>query len=285
MKKSKYLVYVLSLIALMIYLSSCNSCNQKDKGIVFVDADSLDIDSVFNKKDKGFIALSKGPVWKTWKKLHKACMENEFFKNPTYLGLSNTVDLGSVYSKSGDVLQWDFNKLFSDEDRKKVMNFGQPQPCTYTEQLTVDFEAFIATELPTAGIEAELSTAIKNQKDISVKIDNWQIDNIVLGELKLLLDNATDPKVIQFRQDLLEKKLIMVSQTARINGFSSIINLNTEISASLEAKLKEGIVKNIGNTEAKIKFGYSSAKQIKVTSQGSFVVFVEFIKAKRVNEK
>ena len=88
---------------------------------------------------------------------------------------------------------------------------------------------------------------------------------------------------MQLKKDLLEKKLIMVSQAARINGFSSIINLNTEISASLEAKLKEGIVKNIGNTEAKVKFEYSSAKQIKVTSQGSFVVFVEFIKAKKIN--
>lgn len=283
MTKSKFLIAILSIATLVTCLTSCNSCNQKDKGIEFVEADSLDIDSAFNKSDEKFITFSKGPVWNTWKKLHKACMENAFFRNPTYLGLSNTVDLGSVYSKSGDVLEWDFNKLFSDQDRKKVINSGQPQPCSYTEQLTVDFEAFIATELPTAGIDGELSTAIKNQKDISVKIDNWQIDNIVKGELKILLDNSTDPKVMQFKKDLLEKKLIMVSQAARINGFSSIINLNTEISASLEAKLKEGIVKNIGNTEAKVKFEYSSAKQIKVTSQGSFVVFVEFVKAKKIN--
>jgi hypothetical protein len=227
--------------------------------------------------------FSKGPVWKTWKKMHNACLENKFFKNPTYLGLSNTVDLGSVYSKSGDVLEWDFNKLFSEEDRKKVINSGQPQPCEYTEQLTINLETFIATELPTAGVEGELSAAIRNKKDISVKIDNWQIDNLVKRELKILLDSSTDSKVVLFKKDLMEKKLIIVAQAARINGFSSVINLNSEISAILEAELKKGIVKNIGNTNAKVKFEYSSSKQIKVTSQGSFVVFVEFIKTQRVD--
>lgn len=284
MTKPILLIAILLIATLTTCLTSCNSWNQKEKGYEFVEADSLDIDTAFNKSDEKFLAFSKGPVWNTWKKLHNACMENAFFRNPTFLGLSNTVDLGSVYSKSGDILEWDFNKLFNEQDRKKVINSGQPQPCSYTEQLTVDFEAFIATELPTVGIDGELSTAIRNQKDISVKIDNWQIDNLVKAELKNLVNNSTDPKVQQFKKDLTEKKLIIVSQAARINGFSSIINLNTDISASLKVELDKGIIKNIGNTEAKVKFEYSSARQIKVTSQGSFVVFVDFIKAKRVNE-
>jgi len=281
MKKSKLIFTILSITTFAICL---NSCNPKDKGIEFVDAEQTNIDSALNLATEKFAFASKGPVWETWNKLHNACLKNEFFKHPTYLGVSSTVDLGSVYSKTGDVLEWDFNKLFSDTDRKKVINSGQPQPCTYSEQLKVDFEAFIATELPSTGIDGELSTAIRNQKDISVKIDNWQIDNLVKAELKNLINNSTDPKVQQFKKDLTEKKLIIVSQAARINGFSSIINLNTDISASLKVELEKGIIKNIGNTEAKVKFEYSSARQIKVTSQGSFVVFVDFIKAKRVNE-
>ena len=284
MIKLKHTTAVLFISFLTSLFVSCNTNNKKDNGFEFVEVDSLGVDSVFNKSEMEFIKLSKGAVWKTWKKLHNECIQNDFFKKPTYLGISSTVDLGSVYSKSGDILEWDFNKLFNDQDRKKVINSGQPQPCTYTEQLKIDFEAFIASELPMTGIDGELSIAIKNQKDISVRIDNWQIDNIVKGELKSLLDSSTDPKVAKFKKDLLEKKMIMVSQVARINGFSSVINLKREISASLEAKLKEGIVKNIGNTEAKIKYEYSSSKQIKVTSQGSFVVFVEFVKTKKIKD-
>lgn len=277
MKKLKPLIAILSTTTIALCLTACNSCNQRAKDYEFVEVESIDFDT----QNEKFTELTRGAVWDTWKKLHKQCMVNAFFKKPTYLGLSNTVDLGSVYSKSGDILEWDFNKLFSDEDRKKVINFGQPQTCSYTEQIKVNFEAFIATELPNVGVDGELSTAIKNSKDISAKIDNWQVDNLVKGEFKILLDNSTDPKVIQFRKDLLEKNLIIVSQAARINGFSSIINLETEISASLAASLKEGIVRNIGNTEAKVKFEYSSSKQVKVTSQGSFVVFVEFIKTRK----
>lgn len=283
MKSHNLLLTVFCLATMAIALSSCDSCNNKKESYEFVTADDSDVDSAFQSNKAMFMIASKGPVWETWKKLHNACMQDEFFKKPKYLGISNTVDLGSVYSKSGDVLEWDFNKLFSAQDRKKVINSGQPQPCTYTEQLKVDFEAFIATELPSTGIDDELSTAIRNQKDISVKIDNWQIDNLVKGELKIILDASTDPKIQQFKSDLINKNLIMVAQAARINGFSSIINLNTDISASLKAELEKGIIKNIGNSEAKVKFEYSSARQIKVTSQGSFVVFVEFINAKRVN--
>lgn len=282
MRKSNLLNAFLGTAIVAFCLTSCNSCNQKEAGYELVEADSLDVAPIIARQDEGAMKLTKGPVWDTWKKLHKACMENQFFKKPVYLGLSNTVDLGSVYSRSGEILQWDFNKLFSEQDRKKVITFGQPQPCSYTEQLKVNFEAFIATEIPNVGVDGELSTAIRNQKDISVKIDNWQIDRIVNRELKILLDASTDPKVAAFRKDLQESKVIMVSQAARINGFTSVINLNSEISASLEAKLKEGIVKNIGNTEAKIRFEYSTAKQIKVTSLGNFVVFVEFIKGKKV---
>ncbi|WP_398452183.1 hypothetical protein AB3466_14025 [Sphingobacterium thalpophilum] len=282
MKKPDVLIAIFIASIIVINFTSCGSQQQKKNQYEFVEADSLDIQSVLKPPQRESLTF-KGAVWDTWNKLHKSCMQNTFFKRPTYLGLSNTVDLGSVFSKSGDILEWDFGKLFNDQDRKKVINTGQPQPCSYTEQLKVDFQAFIATELPSTGIEGELSAAIKNQKDISVKIDNWQIDRIINGELKFLLDSSTDPKVLQFKKDLLEKNLIMISQVARINGFSSIINLNSEMSAELQAKLKEGITKNIGNTEARIKFGYSSAKQIIVVSQGSFIVFAEFIKVKKIN--
>ncbi len=281
MKKSKLYIATLGVIVITTFIIYYN---QKREEIEFIGVKTDEINSVLTNHNKIFSIFSKGPVWETWNKLHNACLKNEFFKHPTYLGISNTVDLGSVYSKSGDVLEWDFNKLFNGDERKKVINFGQPQPCTYSEQLKVDFETFIATELPSTGIDGELSTAIRNQKDISVKIDNWQIDNLVVKELKNLINNSTDPKIQQFKNDLTNKNLIIVSQAARINGFSSIINLNNDISAALKVELEKGIIKNIGNTEAKVKFEYSSIRQIKVTSIGSFIVFVDFIKAKRVNE-
>lgn len=267
------------LTAFSISLTSCDWFGRINKGIVF---EAVSAESLLSQENKSL--LGKGPVWETWSKLHKACLTSQFFKKPTYLGLSNTVDLGSIYSKDGRVLKWDFKKLFSDTERRRVINSGQPQPCSYTEQLAVDFQSFISTELPTAGFEGELSTAIRNTKDISVNIDNWQIDNLVTGELKHLLTNPSTPQQREFKEDLLSNRLLIVAQAARVNGFSALINLQNDVSTNLEAELKKGLVKNLGNTEAEIKFTYVSARQIKVTSRGTFNVFVEFVRANRVNE-
>lgn len=251
----------------------------KITGFEMVDVSAVDFSVGAMEK---FPTLFKGAVWKTWDRLHNACIKNTFFKNPTYLGISSTVDLGSVYNKSGSILEWDFNKLFSEEERKQIINYGQPQNCTYSEKLTVDFDAFIASEIPNAGVEGELSAAIKSSKDISVKIDNWQIDNLIKNELLALVNASNDPKVKLYKEQLSENNHILVSQVCRINGFSTVINLEKDISASLEAELKNEIIQRIGNTEAKVKFGYASSKQIKVTSQGSFIVFVEFVKTKKM---
>lgn len=271
--------YVLTLMMTVVF----SACNGQSNTIAFEEVDETEVDSIFNSSDTTAFIASKGPLWKTWEGLHKACLKAEFFKKPVYMGISSTVDLGSVYNNSGKVLQWDFARLFNDQERKQVIKEGIPTTCAESETITTDFEALISSELPSAGIEGELSTAIKKSKNITAKIDSWQLDYLVLGELKSLLDTAKSPKVQQFKDDLTKNRYIIATKVARINGFSSIIETESDISMSLKAELENGVIRNIGDSSAKVKYEYASARQIKVSTIGSFLVFAEFMKAKKVN--
>ena len=243
--------------------------------------DSLAIPNAMEQpNDKEISILAKGELWKTWEKLHTECIQNEFFKNPIYLGISNNVDLGSVFSKSGETLEWDISKLLTAEQRLQIINSTkQSRSCSYIKQPKFDFETFMATELSTLGIDAQLSHVIRRSKNIAVRIDKWQIDRLILAELRYLLDTTKDAKLLRFKNDLETKKLILVNDVARIDGFSTLIDLETEMSSELKAGLKKGVIKNIGNTEAKLRFSYETSKQIKVTSEGSFIVFAEMVRA------
>src|ERR1043165_5335232 len=277
MKTTGSLAAIICIAAIFLFNGCCMRCPR----IEFVPLDVLDIKEINAFQAKNFTTMG-GAVEQTWRKLHHACLTNDFFKQPSYLGISNTVGLGSVYTRPQQFLQWDIDKLVTVDQKKRIVNSGQPQSCTYTEKLTVDFQAFVSTSISQTGVDAELSVAVKNSKNITAQIDNWQIDNLVKGELADILNTTNDSKLLQYKHDLLTKKLLVIYRVSRINGFSAVINLETDVSAGLAAKLKGGIIQNIGNTEAKLRFSYGSDKQIIVTSLGSFMVFVEFAKAKQI---
>lgn len=277
------------ILAGYVFFCFCVSCQSQNKNFELVTVPSSDLPSRIRgentqKSSPQLLGGKKGEIWSVWKILLHECMQNDLFQDPTYLGLSNTLGVGSVYSKSDNLWEWDLNKLLDSTQRSEVITYGQPQPCGYIQNTSKDFGIFLAANIPSIGIDAELALAIKNQKDISVKIDGWEIDNLIVGEFEDLLKNSTSPKLVAFRNDLVHKKFYIVSKVVRVTGFSALVSLDTELSDSLSIQLKNGIVHNIGSYGALVKFEYASKTQIKISSIGSFVVFAEFIKSKKLND-
>ncbi|MBY0377621.1 MAG: hypothetical protein K2Q33_03545 [Gammaproteobacteria bacterium] len=296
MKKTNLKATILCMGLLAMFITSCNSeksaenndFSGKDSTDIVVDniiVDSAVTDnserSTEQERAKSAPLFSKGDIWKLWQRLHKECMKNEFFKNPTYLGISNTTDLGSIFTKN-DQLAWDFDRLFTQEERNSVIRFGSSKSCDYREEIRMNLEGLIETSLDPAGAEAELSTAIENQKNITAKINQWQIDRLITKEFKYLISHSSNPKVKEFKSTFENEDVRILTQVARIIDFSSVIYLDEDISTSLSAALKKGITKPVGDSEAKIKFSYKSDREISVTSSGSFIVFAEFTDAKKL---
>lgn len=225
--------------------------------------------------------ISKGAVWKMWEKLFKDFMKNNHFKNPTYLGISNTVDIGSLFNEDNQLL-WNIDKVLNAEQKAKVVTLGNKSPLKMGQKAVVSFESLINAELPSSGIEGELSAALKNQKDLTVSVNSCQIDRIDIGPFKRLVNTSTDGNIMDFKQEASIGTTKIIYQVARINGFSSIIKLDKAISAGLKAGLEKGIITQIGDADAKLKFEYKSANEIAVSSIGSFIVFADIVNASKL---
>ena len=269
----------INLFALIIgFITISSSCKQK---IDFVEEP---IDSSDVKQFGG-----KGQTWKMWNKIFVSCMKAEAFKDPFYMGVTNTIDLGSITDKDHEsTIRVIDTSVFTTEELKKIIKVGVPASCNFQQSLTMDLNAFLNSEFKVAdanlsSINAELAYAISTAKSTSIKVDGWQRDELITGALRDILNESTEPRKMKFKDDLLSEGNLILVRIAKINGFESTIELAREISADLEAKLKAGeVIAGIGDTGLKAKFNFLSKSSIVVKSDGAFYVFGKYMKAKKV---
>lgn len=294
MKKLNFILILLSCI-LIVTLNSCNSCTDKKEKITF---DTIQIDSsAFNRIDSQFEknsplkgAFAKGSTWKTWKKLHKECMESEWFSNPYYFGVSSTVNLGALVDKDFDLQRtMDSSSGFTDLEMASIINLGNFADCGYTQEMTMSLDVFLQSEfnIKQTGqpdLNAELKTAISKSSKTKVKIDNWRVNNIKEDELIDILTTTSDSKKKNYFATLKKENHYILVKVIEIKGFTSYIELERDMSAGLEAKLKDGVVASMGNAQIEATFKFKDKRTIEVKSGGNFYVFGEFKKVKKVME-
>lgn len=295
MKKLSFILILLSCI-LIVTLNSCDSCtNKKKEKITFetiqVDSSAFDrIDSQFEKNSPLKGVFGKGATWKTWKKLHKECMKAEWFSNPYYMGVSSTVNLGAIVDKDFDLQRtMDSSSGFTDNEIASIVNFGNFADCGYSQEMTMSLDVFLQSEfnIKQTGqpdLNAELKTAISKSSKTKVKIDNWRVNNIKEDELIDILTTTSDSKKKNYLATLKKEDHYILVKVIEIKGFTSHIELETDMSAGLEAKLKDGVVASMGNAQIEATFTFKNKRTIEVKSGGNFYVFGEFKKVKKVTE-
>lgn len=286
--------YRLAVLALLITLPF--SCQEKTK---LVELDDTEIDSTrFDKLDAKFepkdslkgLTLSKGATWRTWRKLHRECMNAQWFKKPYYFGVSNTVSLGAIVDKEyGLERTMDATNGFTKEDLEQIINLGTFASCNYTQDLTISMGVFFQTEFDfrntgNSDLDAELKVAVEESRSTSVKIDSWRINNLQESKLIDILEDAPDTEVQKkrFLKTLKTPGNKLLVQVVEIKGFTCRIVLRTEISADLKAKLTEGVVATMGQSGLDVNFKLVNERTIEVTSGGNFYVFGEFKKVEGI---
>jgi hypothetical protein len=302
MRKNKTVFLMLGIGIMVLAIASCNSEKKSETtDSPAVDSTIVAVDSSANLTSEEFvipdttvlieqsneemenvkasnktILFSKGAVWKMWQKIFKEQFRNEHFKTADYLGIHNTLDIGTVFNSNGEPL-WALDDLTTEAERKRFTKADDGTPINKIEKSAVSFESAFEITLPSSGIEGELSSALKNQKSLTVKINNARIKKLISGPLRLLLKNPQDEALIEYKNSIYNENNQIISQAVIINGFSLTIALDKDISASLKASLEKGIVKEVGKAGTKLKFEYKSANEISVTSSGSFIAFVDIV--------
>jgi hypothetical protein len=293
----------LALIALAITLtiSSCKSCQKEKLSIEFVDLSPDEIDTLrfdfydtkFEKNDSNLnmLGLSKGATWRTWRKLHTACMKNEWFKQPFYFGVSNTANLGIIVNQDYDLKRtMDATSGFTDEDIKRVINYGTFASCNFMQELTMSLTTFIQSDFnfenasdPT--LSAELNFAIAHNNSTKVKIDSWRVNNLIQGNISDVLSEKTNSNTLKkaYLEALNIQGWKILTRVIEVKGFTSEITLETDMSVGLQAKLEAGVIANLGNSGIQAEFKFKNKRMIEVKSGGNFYVFGQFNKAKSIS--
>ena len=291
-------IVILVSVCLVFLFTSCDKCNPKSNKaatfkLVDMETDTFkfdSIDNIFQKEDKNFLLLSKGATWKTWKKLHKGCMKSEWLKHPFYFGVTNTINLGSIIDEElGLQRLLDQSNGFTADELKEIFKPGEFAQCDYSQDLTMSIKTFIQSDFDftsdgQSDVGAELDAAISNSRNTKVKIDYWRLNSLHEGKLIDIISDApsTDLQKQRFFEDLLKNKNRIISKVIEIKGFSALIILDTDVSSTLEMKLKEGIVAGLGTTQGKLEFKLKNKRTIEAKSSGNFYVFSELKQGKKI---
>lgn len=299
--KKKNLTSVL-LVGLMItgFFDSLVVYGQESKNLILVDNELTKSDSIrFEKYDSRFelpdtsmSLFGKGSTWKTWRKLHKECMKAEWLRNPYYFGVSNTINLGAIVDKNYDLQRtMDSTSGFKNSEINKIINYGNFTDCGYYQEMTMSLNVFFQSEFNftqtgSSDLNLELQSAISKSTKAKIKVDNWRINNIREENLMDILNDAPDTDIYKkrFLQSLKKEKHYILIKVIEIKGFTSYIELERDMSAELEAKLREGVIASMGNAGVDAQFSFKDKRTIEVKSGGNFYVFGEFKKVIQVTE-
>jgi len=295
----RYLV-PLPLIVVMIVSLLSISCNQhntvkssdndtlilkslsEDDVLTLNDTISPEIPTPDDSTGQEKIFGGKGKLWRVWEKLHKNCQNSNITKGMIYFGTSNTLGLGTIilYDKDKKKYIPDFPLLqdkFDEQQKKLVFNKGTNSNCTFQQTTKINSDFLIKSNLSQTA-NGELSGAINTSKTIDSRIDSWQQNILFPSALNTVLASSTDEYFKSYEATAKKTERYIINKEILISGFSATISTSTNISADLKLALQQGITEGIGDTEAKVKFSYVNDRTIKITTVGTFVVFVELYK-------
>lgn len=244
--------------------------------------------SFTDPEDSLGVKWARGKVWRLWEKLHKSCQKSELTKEILYFGPSNTLGLGTIIriDKESKSIIADFPLLkdsLTGHQEKLIYNIGSPAECKFAKETKINIE-FLAKSNLNSAIDTNLESQIDNSKSIKAKIDNWKVNNLYTGGLASVLQDTTKKYFRNYLDRLNKNDNYVITKEILITGFSATIKTKTKISTDLKAQLEEGIIENLGDIEAKVKFSYAGETTIKMTTIRSFKVFCEVKSAKLITE-
>ena len=256
--------------------------------IVLEHVNQDELQEIAEKNDlKGILGPIFGStVEKNWRKLHRSCTKNKIMNDVVFLGTSNKLGLGTIFQKdftTRDVIDLE---NFSEDELRELTTYGAESTCKFEQHITMNVEGLIDIDTTAfSAIDGSLGIAIANQKAMTASIGSYQQNTLSTGRLLNMLERSEKPRQKDYLEWLTEKGNLLVTSVIRIKGFSMDIEMKTQIDADLKAKLKQGIIGKLGNSDIQVKFKYDSDTKIKMVSENDFYVFGRISKVAKVKKR
>lgn len=270
-----------------IFLLGCPSHKKQDLKFAEIDLPAVDTTDIIDTSSLAAKNVS-GYAAKYWGRVMKHCMQSLLLKkkDADYLGPSNTLGLGTVTDENRDATYRVVDtSVFTAAELDKIIKPGNSTSCQYEIKSSLDVEALLNAKIKVKtddDFSLGLSTAIKNRKNVNFNIDSWQKDELILGALSDALRDVSNPNKKAFKEDLLKPGRIIMSRLIRVKGFSADIELSTNISPDLKAKLNSGAIANLGDADAVVKVSIVNDRTIRLKSSNDFFIFGKFVNAQLV---
>lgn len=246
-----------------------------------MNLESLNISSVdIGGNDLGQILReflrTKGVTETEWWSLFNDCIKGTSLtrNDAHYFGLSTPYGIGSILTNNIKG-EWNASKYLTEKEQALCFSDGGDGTCAQTETFKMDLQTFLNANIA-SGLNVELTADLKTTKDVTAKIGAWRLSMLDQGKFKAMLDTATTGDLKTVRDDIAHNNnFFIITSAAQITGFSTNIILSSDMSDSLNAKLSQGIVKNL-NGGAKINFSSQDKRTIIVSSTSQFNVIMSY---------
>jgi len=283
MIKKTNLINLIMLLILIVLISSCTPDIDFEE---LTDAEYKNLESDY--VHAGFSLTKKGKTHYTWEKVFKDVISSDVYKKSIYAGLSNSYDLGDIlYKNAGNYNV--YSKLkdnnFSAADIEKLT-----EPANLVENATYSRGDSLSINLLLGELSdfeilekfgADFTNNIKNNSSINVTINQYQTNEVKLGELKKILN--TDKKKKAYKIDLLQPNRYLISRLVVIRGYTISAEFNQNISSDLKVELIK-LSRIDSSSSNQVKFSFNGQKTIEIENTREFIPFVQFIKSKKIKK-
>ena len=227
------------------------------------------------------------PSKQPWMLLHIACLKNDIRKKPKFLGVGNSLCIGTVWQKDFISMRTTIDSLHMDEKTiRRLTRRGQESACGTSMQVNVGATAFLNVQ-PNYfdSVNGELGLMIRRPKKTSVYVESFVPIDLLTGDLISMLDTCKDERCQQYLRWFSEEGNLISTWTYEVTGVSVFVETEDTISAGLKAKLQTDLQSSPVNGWLQTSYTYINNRTIKITTHNPFYAVGGIQRVSRVREK
>ena len=263
---------------LLVSVCFCN-CSEKKETIDFMTLDAVE----FHAKQFEILNVE---MLDSLKRVHDSCMGFSFKANAFLIGRVDFL-IGSIVNKQSLKTVSTIADLgLTNNELISEFNIIS-RPCYDKRILHVPVKTMLgnnfALNVPNTNelLNKEINDAISASGDVEMQAGSWTYLDIA-DALKRLLDTAKGPKLLQYKDNLLDTSNMILTSEESISNVSFIITTEKDISQSLQTLLKGKPSWSLSSSPVlpvSIQLFYISSNKFQLSFSGFFPVAGKFMKA------
>jgi hypothetical protein len=212
------------------------------------------------------------PSKQPWMLLHIACLKSDIRRKTKFLGVGNTLSVGSIWQKNFNSLRTTIDSLrFEKELIERITKRGNPSSCGTTMQINAGLFGFLNVQ-PTYfdDVNGELGVLVRQPKKTTVYVESFIPVDLLTGDLFTMLDTSESVQCSDYLRWLAEEGNLICTWTYEVQGVSVLVETKDTISTTLRTQLQDTITTTPVTGKLQTSYTYINNHTIKITAHNAF---------------